>query len=160
MKSKLQEAIILRENNQSKEALNILEKLLIDEPLNGPIYYQSAWCCDNLSLEKEAINYYQKAIKFGLNQTDLKEAYLGLGSTYRAIGEYILAKETFLKGIDCFPENNAYRVFLAMVYYNLGEYQKGMELLLQLLATTSSDNDIQLYQKAITYYSTRLEDKW
>ncbi|TCP68322.1 tetratricopeptide repeat protein [Baia soyae] len=51
--------------------------------------YVSAWSHDVLCLESEAIPYYERAIELGLSkEDDLEGALLGLGSTYRVLGQY------------------------------------------------------------------------
>ncbi len=44
-----------------------------------------------------------------------------------------------------------------MILYNVKNYQEAMNLLLNVIAKTSSDKGIQKYQKAIEYYSDKLE---
>ncbi len=112
-----------------------------------------------LGLEKEAVPYYEKAISQGLPDEDLKEAYLGLGSTYRTIGEYEKSKTLFLEGLEKF-DVNALKVFLAMTLYNLEQHGQAMEILLKVIAETSKDEDIIAFKKAIEFYSDKLDDKW
>ena len=47
-----------------------------------------------------------------------------------------------------------------MAYYNIGECAKAMELLLNSLADTSSDPGILRYQRAIRFYSDKLDRTW
>ena len=47
-----------------------------------------------------------------------------------------------------------------MAYYNMGEYAKAMELLLNSLAETSRDPGILRYQRAIRFYSDKLNQIW
>lgn len=47
-----------------------------------------------------------------------------------------------------------------MAYYNIGEYSKAMKLLLASLANTSSDAGILCYQRAIRFYSDKLDQTW
>ena len=47
-----------------------------------------------------------------------------------------------------------------MAYYNIREYSKAMELLLNSLADTSSDEGILSYQRAIRFYSDKLDQTW
>lgn len=115
-----------------------------------------AWSFDVLEQEAEAIKYYEKAIELGLPDEDLKEAYLGLGSTYRTIGEYEKSKKVFENAIDRFDDHSL-KVFYAMTLYNLEAHGESMEILLKLLAETSSDKSINSYQKAIMFYSDKLD---
>jgi hypothetical protein len=47
-----------------------------------------------------------------------------------------------------------------MAYYNIGEYSKAMEILLNSLANTSKDEGILRYQRAIRFYSDKLDQTW
>tara|TARA_Y100001933_G_C18918585_1_gene529990 strand:- start:716 stop:985 length:270 start_codon:yes stop_codon:yes gene_type:complete len=89
----------------------------------------------------------------------LKEAYLGLGSTYRTIGSYDKSKKLLTEAIDRF-DSNALKVFLAMTLYNLDEHAKAMEILLNTISETSKDEDIVTFKKAISFYSDKLDELW
>ncbi len=159
MTSELNAAIKLREEGHLAEANAMLSALLKTYPDDADINYQYAWCCDAMGLEKEAVPYYEKAIALGLSQSDLQEAYLGLGSTYRTIGEYGKSKAIFQEGIEKF-DCNVYRVFLAMTLFNLEEHKEAMSLLFRVIIDTSQDEGIERYRKAISYYSDKLSMKW
>jgi tetratricopeptide (TPR) repeat protein len=124
------------------------------------VNYHCAWIHDLLGLEREAIPFYEKAVQTGLSRNDLKSALLGMGSTYRCIGEYQKSVETFQHALTLFPDSYEFKVFLGMAYYNLHEYSKAMELLLNSLANTSSDEGILRYQRAIRFYSDKLDQTW
>jgi len=157
---KLEEAIHYREVGKLDASKMLLIELVTQFPDSPEIHYQCAWTHDNLGLEREAVVYYEKALSLGLEQEDAKGAFLGLGSTYRTIGEYEKSKVTLLKGLEEFPENHGLKAFLAMTLYNLGEHKKSMEILLTSLAATSNDTEIEKYQRAINFYAPRLDDKW
>lgn len=140
-------AIELREKGKLKESNEILVYLSNVYPDNSIINYQCAWSFDVLGLEKEAVPYYEKAISIGLSDKDLQGALLGVGSTYRTLGQYEKSKEVFEKGIAEFTDDKAMKVFYAMTLYNLNEHSKAMEILLINLAQTSSDENIQTYKK-------------
>ncbi len=153
----LEKVVRLREEKNIEEAITLCKKVLEREPNNPEINYQCAWCHDLLELEREAIPYYEKAIKNGLKDEDLEGAYLGLGSTYRTIGEYKDSLRVFEEGMEGFPKNKDLEVFYAMTLYNLKRYDEAMEILLKIIATTSEDEKINAYKKAILYYSDKLD---
>lgn len=157
--TKLRKAIKLRQDGKLEEASILLVELVKAKPEDAVINYQCAWCHDVMGKEKEAVAYYEKAIEIGLPVDDLKEAYLGLGSTYRTIGEYEKSKKLLEKGVEKF-DDNAIRTFLAMTNYNLGNHAYAMEILLDLLAETSSDKSINEFKKAIKFYSDKLDQLW
>lgn len=160
MTEKLNKAIELRNQKNYYESEIILKELIIDYPNNAQIYYHYAWLCDNMEREVEAKPKYEKALELGLNGEDLKGCYLGLGSTYRCIGEYEKSITLLDRAIQEFPFNNEYKVFKAMALYNIDNHKDAMNLLLDVIAMTSNDKGIQEYQKAIAYYSDKLDKKF
>jgi tetratricopeptide (TPR) repeat protein len=160
LKEKLASAIKLRELENREEARQLLLELHSEFPEDPQVNYQCAWIHDLIGLEREAIPFYEKAIQTGLNGNDLKSALLGMGSTYRCIGEYQKSIDTFQQALTLFPNSHEFNVFLAMAYYNIREYSKAMELLLSSLADTSSDEGILRYQRAIRFYSDKLDQTW
>jgi tetratricopeptide (TPR) repeat protein len=142
------------------EARTILLDLVATYPDDAEINYQTAWVHDTLGREREAVPFYVQAIELGLSGPDLEGAFLGLGSTYRTIGAYQSAEETFRRGMATFPHNRALQVFLAMTMYNLHRYQEAMELLLTALAETTSDETILQYKRAILFYAPQLDQVW
>ena len=107
-----------------------------------------------------AVLYYERAIALGLETDDLRGAYLGLGSTLRALGEYEKAEATLLAGVEHFPLSGALRVFLAMALYNRAHYHEAMELLLGELTRPRPDPEIAAYRRAIALYAEDLDRRW
>src|SRR5215212_6331751 len=92
---KIASAIQLRETGKHEEARSALLALHAEFPNDPQVNYQCAWIHDLLGLEREAIPFYKTAVDQGLQGDDLKSALLGLGSTYRCVGEYQKAIDTF-----------------------------------------------------------------
>ncbi len=101
----LPNAISLRKAGKSEQALKMLQRLLKKDPDNAQMHFQAAWTCDGLGREREAVPYYERALVLGLddNDEDLRGALLGLGSTYRTLGEYDKAIVTCRTGLELFP---------------------------------------------------------
>lgn len=156
----LHHAIDLRNDGKFEESNALLLRMVEKWPNDAVLNYQCAWSFDVLGKESEAITYYENAIELGLAENDLQGALLGLGSTYRVLGEYEKSKDVLLKGINLFPTNRSIQVFYAMTLYNLNEHHHAMELLLKCLLDTTNDKDILNYQKAIRFYSDRLKNVW
>lgn len=151
---------ILRAGGSFEKTMAHLSQVLQVQPNDPVVHLHIAWTHDALGKETDAIPAYEKAISLGLDGEDLKDAYLGLGSTYRTIGEYQKSKEIFQKALDTFPDYRPFRVFLSLTLYNLGEHSKSMELLLKELVTTTSDQSIRSYERALLFYSERLDEKF
>ena len=155
---KLVSAIKLRESEKQEEAGQPLLELHSEFPNDPQVNYLYAWIHDLLRLEWEAIPFYETAIQQGLRD-DLKSALLGLGSTYPCIGEYQKSIATFQHALTLFPNAHEFNVFLAMAYYNVHERAKAMELL-NSLVNTSRDEGVLRYQRAIRFYSDKLDQTW
>ena len=160
MRDELERAVYLRENDRAEEALELLLKIVAEKPDDPRVNYQCAWVHDLLGLEQEAVFFYERAIEGGLIGEDLEGAMLGLGSTYRSLGEYRKAVEVLHGGTTRFPNNRAMQVFLAMALYNTGECREAVELLLRNLAETTGDEGISAYKRAILFYAGRLDETW
>lgn len=164
-RSHLAEAIQLRETGRARqdqavleEARTLLLELAAAYPDDAEITFQIAVAHDNLGLEREAIPFYTKALEQGLSGPDLERCLLGLGSTYRGLGEYQLAEETLRRGVREFPQNRALQVFLAMTLYNSGQYREAMELALANLLETTSDEKLQYFKRPLQYYASHLDE--
>ncbi len=161
----LAEAIQLRETGRAQQDEAILEQartLLLElaaaYPDDAEISYQTAWVHDNLGLEREAIPFYLRALDQGIAGPDLEGCLLGLGSTYRGLGEYQLAEETLRRGVSQFPQNRALQIFLAMTLYNRQQHKEAMELVLINLLETTSDDKLQRYMRPLSYYARHLDE--
>lgn len=140
-----------------EEALQSALGALASSPQNPQLLYNVASLYDCLGLEQQAIPFYQAAINHQLNGQDLRDAYLGLGSTYRALGRYQESLETFDTGLRLFPNASEIRMFRAMTLYNLGHAKEAVAQLLILLMNSNSSEEIIRYKKAITFYSDDLD---
>lgn len=63
---------------------------------------------------ENAVEYYKKAISLGLPDEELRYAYIGLGSTYRTLGQYNESREVLEEGLSKFQQDKAMAVFYAM----------------------------------------------
>jgi len=160
MDERLLKAVEFRKAGLKEEALKLVKLYLEENPRDPQGNYQCAWCCDVLEREGEAVRYYVKAIENGLEGEELEGAYLGLGSTYRCLGEYDKAEKTLMEALKIFPENLEFEVFYAMVLYNLKRHSESMERLLRVIANSSEDENIKSYRKAILYYSDKLDNRF
>lgn len=159
IKNKLAEAIALRKENKPEEALVILKSLLQDYANDPDVNYQMAWTCDFMGKESAAVPFYEKAISSGLKE-DRDGAMLGLGSTYRCLGEYEKSLKIFDQALAEFPDHRAIKVFRALSLYNLGKAEESVsQLLIQLLDTTD-DRSIKSYERALRFYSDKLNETW
>ena len=156
----LEAAIQLRSAGQVSTANEHLVQLAQAYPLDARVQYHCAWSFDLLGREREAVPYYAKAISLGLSEDELRGAYLGLGSTYRTIGDYAASKAIFEDAIAVFPDDSTLQAFFAMTLYNLGEHARCMKILLTLLVNPAAYQDVAAYQRAIALYAEDLDRIW
>ena len=126
---------------------------LIAHPAHAELHYEVAGLHDMLGREAQAIPLYQKAVSLGLGESSLRGALLGLGSSYRTTGRHAEA-------LSRFPDAVEFKVFRAMTCYNLGRSKEGMETLLGILATTTTDPALLPYRRAMALYAEDLDRRW
>lgn len=160
MEKEINQAINLRAENKLIESNQLLLNLVKKFPDDSYLNYQVAWSFDSLGEEHSAVPYYEKAISGNLEDEDLQNAYLGLGSTLRTLGRYNDSSKVLKKGIALFSDNNALKTFHAMTLYNLNKHHEAMTVLLTTLANTSQDKKIEDYKNAILFYADKLDETW
>lgn len=148
----------LRATGSFADTMNYLEKVLFEFPEDPCVHYQIAWTHDALGKEVDAALSYENAIRLGLSDENLESALIGLGSTYRCLGDYQNSKRVLDIGITRFPENGALKVFRALTEYNLKNCRGSIEILLTELIRTSADTQIKKYARALTFYSDKLDE--
>jgi len=150
----------LRQSGKHDEARELAVQLLAQVSGDAELEYEAASVHDYLGREAEAVPYYLAAISGDLPPELLRSAFLGLGSTYRALGQYDSAVHTLREGLMKFPDASEIKTFLAMALHNLGDSKQAVELLLVLLAESSNDKHIQSYREAIMFYARDIEKSW
>ncbi|MCR8843414.1 tetratricopeptide repeat protein [Paenibacillus sp. SC116] len=158
--SELKRAVQMRQESQLEASLQLLLKLASNFPDEGIVQYQCAWAHDALGKEISAVPYYVRALSSELTNEDRRGAYLGLGSTYRAIGEYGKSKALLEEAIARFPDAREFKVFYALTLYNLGHHEESTSLLLRQLVETTQDADISQYNRALLFYADHLNEVW
>ncbi|KNH35805.1 tetratricopeptide repeat protein [Exiguobacterium acetylicum] len=148
----------LRQTGQYEAAKAVVRQYVETAPNDPTVLYQMAWCHDSLGEEHAAVPYYEQALALGLTGEDRLQAYIGLGSTYRVIGQFEVASDVFHRALREFPDAHALQAFLAMTEYNLGQADQAVGRLLKSLATTSSDTSIQTFDRALRYYADHLDE--
>jgi tetratricopeptide (TPR) repeat protein len=158
--SPTEQVISLRRAGKHEEACALAVSLAAQFPGDAELQYQAACVHDFLGREAQAVPFYLAAMSGELSVEHLRSAHLGLGSTYRALGQYVEAEHTLREGLARFPDAAELKVFLAMALHNLGQSKHAVELLLTVLAQSSSDAHIQGYREAILFYAQDIERSW
>lgn len=147
----------LKKQGRYQEASELAQQLLQQAPQDAMLHYQLACLYDVQGFEQQAIPCYLAALQYALPAQQRQEAWLGLGSTYRALGDYQKSLAAFDNGLNEFPQAKEIALFRAMTLYNLGETRQAVADLLLLLAETSSHSAISHYQRAIRQYAADLD---
>jgi len=134
--------------------------LVAEHSLDAELQYEAACVHDQLGREAEAVPFYEAALALGLHDEPLRGAYLGLGSTFRTLGQYRQAESTLRVGLARFPDAAELKTFLAMTLHNLGQSRQAVELLLTVVADTSADAHVAAYREAIRFYARDIERAW
>lgn len=160
LEDRLARIVSLRESGRDEQARLAAMELVEEHPDNAEANLQCAWSHDKLGMEREAVPFYVKAIDIGLEGDQRIDAFLGLGSTYRALGHYTDALSTLSRGVAENPDDRGLQVFHAMALYNNGRHKEACELLLRLLIDTTSDPAISGYSRALSTYAADLDRTW
>lgn len=154
----LELVIKLRSDQKFDAAFEKINALIQKFPTEGCLYYHAAWICDAGRTEQEAVSYYKNALELGLTDQERKGALLGLGSTFRSLGNYEESESIFLNGIKEFPDYKPFVVFNSLTAYNLKKYDKAVSSLLLTLIETTSDQEVRSYKRALSFYSDKLNE--
>jgi len=157
---KIDQIAQLRKSNQAEQALQMALDWYKSRPDDPEASYQVACTYDFLGSESEAVPFYERALENGIKGESRRGAFLGLGSTYRCLGEYERSKEVLDRAIEEFPDDRSLKIFSALTLYNLGQQDKCVEAILTQLLDTTSDALIKSYDRALRFYSDKLEQTW
>ncbi|MDJ0677767.1 MAG: tetratricopeptide repeat protein [Calothrix sp. MO_167.B42] len=105
----------------------------INEDILYELYYHLGIANNRLKIDRQAIHYYQEAVKLPIYPLLKLGAYNNLGSVLKASGDLVGAKTAYETAIKIDPN-------FATGHYNLGMIQKTMNLYTDAIAS---------YQKAI-----------
>src|SRR5262249_26171223 len=150
------------ENGQLEQAQQLLLELRAEFPAEAHGALQTPWVHDPMGLEAEAVPHYQAAIAAAgdLADDELRSALLGLGSTYRTLGQDVESDRTLRQGIARFPDFRPLRVFHALTAYNLGQSRDAVEQLLKLLLGATSAAQNLRYRQSLGEYAADLDRSW
>ncbi|ENY71916.1 hypothetical protein G114_10925 [Aeromonas diversa CDC 2478-85] len=160
MTATIDEAIALRQAGHYEASRALLTPLLARAELAARAHLHIAWSYDNQGAEQEAVPHYRQALDGALSPTERLDALLGLASTLRTLGDYASARQYFEQARHEFPKAREIDPFYAMCLYNLGQHKEAVSLLLRLLVSTTNDETIRAYRRAIELYADDLDRTW
>jgi len=150
----------LRAQGEHERALDVAMELIASGEADAQLLYEAACVHDFLGREAGAIPLYVRALASGLEGDNRRNALLGLGSTYRALGHYEQALATFDTAMEQFPGAEEIGTFRAMVLHNLGRSKEAVEDLLGVVARTSADPAVTRFRRAIEFYARNIDQTW
>lgn len=153
----LEEAEQLRAKGDARAAITVWLDAIEQSPEDPFIHESVARAYDSIGREADAIPHYEKAIALGLDGDDRLHAYIGLGSSQRALGRYTDAATTLDTCLGEFPDSYAAQTFRAMAQYNEGDAKGAFESLLDLHARTCGDEAVRGYRGALQLYAEDIE---
>jgi tetratricopeptide (TPR) repeat protein len=153
-------AIELRKQGSNRESRALLESLLADNKYAGKANLHIAWSYDNEGKEQHALAHYQASLSGILSEAERFDALFGLASTYRSLGAYVQALDSFEQALFEYPDSLELKPFYAMCLYNVGRHKEATSLLLDLLISTTNSDAIKKYQRAIELYAKDLDKTW
>ena len=160
MESIIKQAIELRKESKYQESRALLRTILNDDTFAAKAHLQIAWSYDNEGKEQEAIEHYLSSLSGSLSSVERFDALFGLASTYRSLGMYSEALTYFEQTLSEYPNSVEVQPFYPMCLYNLGRHKETTSLLLELLVSTTNNDAIKEYQRAISLYAKDLDRTW
>lgn len=152
----IQAARELRNDDRLEESQALLLELLQSYPDDPLVMFEVGGSYDVLGAEEEAIPYYQRAIDAGLQDPDLQECLVCLGSSLRVVGRADEAVKALEKAVASHPELPSGRVFLALAYLDDDRIDESVATLLDVILDIAQDEDLETYSSALEYYRDEL----
>ncbi len=107
----------LRQRGEHEAARCQALELLRHQPQHADLHDLAACIHDSLGLETEAIPHYQQALESGMSGETAAEAWLGLGSSHRALGHFAEAEAALREGLRQLPEHHALRAYRRAIHF-------------------------------------------
>jgi predicted Zn-dependent protease len=153
-------AVRLREAGELETARMLFLELRAERPDDPQIAVQTAWVHDSLGFAEEAVGHYEAALAGELSDDERRGAYLGLGSTLRALGRDDDSQRVLGEGIARYPVYRPLRAFLALTEYSRGDARAAVRELVLLLLEATDDASLLRYRRALTAYAEDLDRSW
>ncbi len=155
-KEELDAIVGARAHGQFNQLLPRLQDLDARHPHVAEIAYQIAWTCDTLGRHEQALPAYEKAVALGLPPNELSNAFIGLGSTLRALGQHDRSAEVLRAAKLQFPDNREFDAFLALTLHAQGKHGEALALALETLVDTTEDPGLTAYGRALRHAAAKL----
>lgn len=131
------------------------EALSARRPEDARLLFELAGTHDAAGDEAAAVPLYRRALERGLREPHRHRARLQLASSLRVLGRLDEAGAVLDEEVARHPGSLGAAAFRALVQHDAGDPAALRDLLLALV-TTSTDEDVVLYRRALTAYAEEL----
>lgn len=137
--------------------IELSEEHIKDFPNDFAVWYFYARCLSNSSKYKEAIFWYLKLIRLLKKSKPslLTSPYCGLGDLYKRKGNFRKAMEWYKKASEIEPDESSYLIFLGVLHYRLGEFEKAEIILEQATKCIEDYIDEAFYNLGVVLASQK-----
>lgn len=160
MDERIQKAISLRKAGEYDQSRALLMTVADVNGLKAEAFLNIAWSYDNQGDEAKAVEFYVAALNAGLQDENKFEALFGLACTYRCLGNYADSKQIFEQVMSEYPHATEVIPFYALCLHNLGEHERAMSVMLELVAKYPPTASIGRYARALSLYSSCPDKIW
>jgi tetratricopeptide (TPR) repeat protein len=146
-------AQVFEKLNLTEEAIESYEKVIKFKGNNFEAYYGLGRINRKLGLNSKALNYYQKAIEINSGAQD-PEIYRKMSKCYESLGNWAISISMLEKVISIKPCTEDY-IQLSFLYSMQNQYDRTIEILLNLLKQEPNREDIMLHLASAYLKSNR-----
>lgn len=150
-------ALKLETEGNEQAAIDAFHALLEQYPDHPLVVFEMAGAYDFAGREAEALPYYQRALRLGLPDDQMKYLYVQMGSTQRNLRLHADALATLREGIARFPDYRPLRAFLALALHSAGQCGDALAEMLEL--TLNAPDFYPEYRRALGEYAAELRGK-
>ncbi len=150
----------LRDKDELDASLELLLLLKDEFHEDAMVLFEVGGAYDILGMAPDAIPYYEKAMENGLDDPELEECYVCLGTSHRVIGEFEDSVDVLEQAVENYPESYVAKVFLAIAYYGNGQFSESVQALMNALLDTTADEELQSYSDTLNFFKDNLDEVW
>ncbi|MCA0970262.1 tetratricopeptide repeat protein [Halobacillus litoralis] len=151
----MKDFLSMKKDGLYEDAIKVLRERLQTEE-TGELYHHFAQCHDALGYEKEAVTYYEKALKLGLPDEVKKDTYVCLGSSCQVLEQVEMALQILDQGLSEFPDYPPLHLFRSLVLFSCNQEGAALQEVLYTYLNTTSDRDVTKYRRALQHYAAQL----
>lgn len=149
LRARLDEIFAARDRGQMAPTIAAFLEVLEEHPDDAAVLYEVGGSYDTDGQEEVALDYYQRAIRAGLDGHWLRQCYLQYGSTLRNLGRFDDSLTVFDEGLALFPESESLGIFRALTLHAAGRPSAALGTVLTVIADRFSTPEVQRYEAAL-----------